>query len=155
MLDFPPQDTGPLLVLARSFTWSGALDSGEKPQGIILPYITIYFGHHSCSTYGCTITAGILNLLIISTANSRVFFKAEDNFRFALKAEDNRTNRILKSTFRHVRAGRDPREMGPSVPSSTRLLSEFVSATLDARAQKRTPPCGGYVFWPRPYDNRG
>ena len=57
----------------------------------------------------------------------------------------------MKSTFRHVRAGRDPREMGPSVPSSTRLLSEFVSATLDARAQKRTPPCGGYVFWPRPY----
>ena len=35
------------------------------------------------------------------------------------------------------------------------LVITFPSATLDARAQKRTPPCGGYVFWPRPYDNRG
>ena len=37
-------NSGPL---ARSLTWSGALDSGKKPQGTILPYITIYFGHHS------------------------------------------------------------------------------------------------------------
>ena len=35
------------------------------------------------------------------------------------------------------------------------FAGRHVSATLDARAQKRTPPCGGYVFWPRPYDNRG
>ena len=42
---------GPLEVL--NLPGLDHLDSGGKPQGTILPYITIYFGHHSSGLRNC------------------------------------------------------------------------------------------------------